>query len=99
MFDEVLESLNEVKDFERGKRTLRTYKVESKPTPEITGEQIRQIREHLDVSRGVFAHQLRVSTRTLENWEQGRAKPNEQAKMLILLVAKHPETLERLQAL
>ena len=51
------------------------------------------------MSRGVFANQLRVSPRTLENWEQGRAKPNDQAKALILLVAKHPDTLARLEAI
>lgn len=70
-----------------------------KPLPNLSGEQIRAIRETLGVSRGVFAHQLRVSPRTLENWEQGRARPNDQAKALLLLVAKHPDTLGRLQAI
>lgn len=97
--NEVLTGLKEVGDFERGQKTLRTRRVEPSPLPEVTGAQIREIRERLNVSRSAFAHQLRVSKRTLENWEQGRAKPNDQAKVLLLLVARHPDTLERLQAI
>jgi len=47
----------------------------------------------------VFARRLRVSTRTLENWEQGRARPNAQAAALILMVRKFPDTLEKLSEL
>ena len=95
----MLAGLQEVKAFEAGRKTLRTHRVASKPLPGLSGQQIRDIREKLGVSRGVFANQLRVSPRTLENWEQGRAKPNDQAKALILLVAKHPDTLARLEAI
>ena len=45
----------------------------------IDADTIRATREQLHVSRAVFARRLRVSIRTLENWEQGRAKPNAQA--------------------
>jgi putative transcriptional regulator len=39
---------------------------------------------------------LRTNARTVEGWEQGRAKPNAQAALLIKLVEKYPETIERL---
>jgi len=39
---------------------------------------------------------LRINERTLEKWEQGRAKPNPQAA-LVLLVRRYPDTLERLE--
>jgi putative transcriptional regulator len=65
----------------------------------IDAREIRETRERLRVSRAVFARRLRVSTRTLENWEQGRARPNAQAAALILMVRKYPDTLEKLQAL
>jgi len=51
------------------------------------------------MSRALFAMYLRTNTRTLENWEQGRASPNAQATALIRLVQKYPETLERLATL
>jgi len=40
---------------------------------------------------------LRINERTLEKWEQGRAKPNPQAAALVLLVRRYPDTLERLE--
>ncbi len=48
-------------------------------------------------SRAVFARKLRINERTLEKWEQGRAKPNLQAAALVLLVRRYPDTLERLE--
>jgi putative transcriptional regulator len=47
----------------------------------------------------VFAAYLRTNVRTLENWEQGRARPNAQAALLIHLVRRYPDTVERLAAL
>jgi len=40
---------------------------------------------------------LRTNPRTLENWEQGRAKPNAQAAVLIRMVAKFPDMVQRLE--
>jgi putative transcriptional regulator len=41
---------------------------------------------------------LRTNPRTLENWEQGRAKPNAQAALLIRMVAQFPDMVQRLEA-
>ena len=54
------------------------------------------MRELPDSMRAVFAPKLRLNERTLEKWDQGRAKPNPQAAALVLLVRKYPDTLERL---
>jgi putative transcriptional regulator len=51
------------------------------------------------MSRPAFASRLGVNPRTLERWEQGRSKPNDQAAALILLVRKYPDTLEGLKAI
>ena len=48
-------------------------------------------------SRAVFARRLRINERTLEKWEQGRAKPNPKAIALLLLVRSYPDTLQRLE--
>jgi len=58
-----------------------------------------RVRERLNLSRGVFAAYLRTNVRTLENWEQGRARPNAQAALLIHLVKPYPDTVQRLAAL
>jgi putative transcriptional regulator len=96
---EILEGLEEIKNHQEGKVTLRTYKVERPSLPEVDADLIRETRERFHLSRGVFARQLCVNERTLEKWEQGRAKPNKQAVALILLVRKFPDTLKRLEQL
>jgi len=99
LFDELAQAFDELKQWKAGKITLKTYTVEPIPMPEVTPEIIRDTREHLNLSRAVFAHELHVSPRTLEKWEQGRARPNDQAATLIMLVRKFPDTLQRLKQL
>jgi putative transcriptional regulator len=62
----------------------------------VDSKLIRATRRKLRCSRAVFARKLRINERTLEKWEQGRAKPNPQAAALVLLVRKYLDTLERL---
>ncbi|MDY6978877.1 MAG: helix-turn-helix domain-containing protein [Pseudomonadota bacterium] len=99
LFDELMDGIDAMRQEREGKITLRSYEVDELPPLEIAAETIRQTREKLNVSRAVFARHLRVSTRTLENWEQGRAKPNAQAAALILMVRDYPDTLEKLHSL
>ncbi len=82
-----------------GKITLRTHEVEILPPLAVNGDVIRATREGMGLSRAVFARRLRVSTRTLESWEQGRSIPNAQAAALILMVRAFPDTLARLKGL
>ncbi len=85
-----------MKSHREGKLTLRSYKVKTMPLPKVDSKLIRDTRKKLHYSRAVFARKLRINERTLEKWEQGRARPNRQAAALILLVRKYPDMLERL---
>lgn len=96
LFAEIAEGFDALTDERTGKRTLRTYEVESKPAPEVSAGELLALRERLHLSRPVFASYLRTNPRTLENWEQGRARPNAQAALLIRLVERFPDTVERL---
>ena len=99
LFDELMDGVDAMQQQREGKITLRSHEVEELPPLEVDAALIRDTRERMHVSRTVFARRLRVSTRTLENWEQGRARPNAQAAALILMVRKFPDTLERLSEL
>ena len=99
IFGEIMEGIESMREHREGKITLRTHVIEDRPIPPINSDAIRETRERLHMSRGVFARCLRVSQRTLEKWEQGRTKPNDQAMALILLVRKYPDTLKRLAEL
>ena len=96
---EVLDGLREIREHRAGKRTLKSVRVKTRPLPKLTPEAIRGIRSHLDVSRAVFAHMIRVPVRTVERWEQGRSSPPESAAALILLAQKYPDTFDRLASL
>ena len=99
LFGELIEGMGALEASRRGKCTLRTHAVAYKPAPELTADELVRVRERLNLSRGVFAAYLRTNVRTLENWEQGRARPNAQAALLIHLVRRYPDTVERLAAL
>jgi len=97
--NELMESVAAMKGHREGKLTLRNYKIEPAPLPKVDSKLIRDTRKKLHCSRAVFARKLRINERTLEKWEQGRAKPNPQAAALVLLVRLYPDTLQRLEKL
>lgn len=99
LFGELIEGVTALEASRRGKRTLRTHAVEFRAAPELTPDELIRVRERLNLSRGVFAAYLRTNVRTLENWEQGRARPNAQAALLIHLVNRYPDTVRRLATL
>ena len=98
VFAELTEGMAALAESREGKRTLRTHAVEFKPAPTITPKELIRVRQSLNMSRAIFAVYLRTNVRTLENWEQGRAKPNAQAALLINLVKLFPDTVQRLAA-
>ncbi len=97
VFGELMEGVAAMKAHREGKLTLRSYKIDPAPLPTVDSKLIRDTRKKLRCSRAVFARKLRINERTLEKWEQGRAKPNPQAAALVLLVRKYPDTLEGLE--
>ena len=99
LFAELKEGMDALADARHGKRTLRTHSMEFKPAPSLTPRELIRVRKNLKLSRALFAIYLRTNVRTLENWEQGRAKPNAQAALLINLVKHYPDTVQRLASI
>jgi putative transcriptional regulator len=99
LFDELMAGVEDMRRHREGKITLRSHEVAERAPLAVDADVIRKTREELNVSRAVFARGLRVSARTLESWEQGRARPNAQAAALILMVRRYPDTLRKLQSL
>ncbi len=99
LFDEMIAGVRAMSGHREGRLTLRTHDVEPISLPPVDADFVRETREGLRMSRQVFAFKIGVNPRTLERWEQGRSKPNEQAVALIWLVRKFPDTLERLESL
>jgi putative transcriptional regulator len=54
---------------------------------------ITEARTRSGLSQAQFAEVLGVSTRTLQEWEQGRRQPSGAARALLTIAARRPEVL------
>ncbi|GAA3612008.1 DNA-binding transcriptional regulator [Gibbsiella dentisursi] len=98
IFGELQEGMEAWGQFNEGKKTLRTHRVSIKPVS-MTPAEVKAVREKLKLSQAVFAQYLHTGVTTLQNWEQGLAKPNKQAVLLIKMVERNPHMLNELAAL
>ena len=98
LFAELSEGFEALKEERQGKRTLRTTRLHAEPVAKVSAEEVKAVRESLHLSQPVFAMRLRTNTKTLQNWEQGRAKPNAQASLLIKMMGRFPDTAQRLES-
>ena len=60
---------------------------------EIKPPEIKSVREKLNVSQNEFALMIGVSVRTLQNWEQGRRRPEGPAKALLRIASRNPRAV------
>ena len=58
------------------------------PIRELTPEEIRDIREHENVSQVVFANYLNVTKGVISQWERGEKRPSGTSLKLLSLVEK-----------
>ena len=96
LFEELKSGLEDVTLYEKEKLTLKTTTILPKERTLLSAQEIRAIREKYNMSRALFANFMHISPRTLEKWELGTSKPNEQASTLLALTDKYPDMLERL---
>ena len=60
---------------------------------EVSLNDVVKARLGTGLSQSEFAAALRISPRTLQQWEQGRRLPSGAAETLLRIVARHPEVL------
>ena len=81
---EILEGVKEIKRFKKGEIKLIARTLNA-PSPAKT------IRKRLKLSQSAFASLMGVSPRTIQDWEQGRRKPQGPARSLLRIAEQHPE--------
>ena len=98
IFSELIEGVAAMKSHRKGKLTLRSYKVEPAPLPNVDSNLIRDTRKRLRCSRAVFARKLRINERTSRKMktedEQNRIR---RPLHLFFLIRRCPDTLARLE--
>ena len=88
LFDELVQSLKEAKAIVRGEMPAsRRFTVE---LPDA-----KAVREQIGLSQNDFARLMRVSIKTLQNWEQHRRIPTGPAAALLNIVSKAPDVVMR----
>ncbi|MDP1648291.1 MAG: helix-turn-helix domain-containing protein [Rubrivivax sp.] len=60
---------------------------------EVEVNEVVEARQSTGMSQSEFASALSISTRTLQEWEQGRRSPSGAAQALIRIARKHPEVV------
>src|SRR5262245_55990305 len=55
---------------------------------------VRAVRRKLRLSQSQFAAKFGFQPATLRNWEQGRTQPDGPARVLLAVIARHPEAVE-----
>jgi putative transcriptional regulator len=85
-FDKLAQSIKQAGRIRRG--SLRPSRVRT-----ITPADVRAIRNKLSKSQSEFALMIGVSVATLQNWEQGRRKPEGPAQALLKIAEKNPRAV------
>jgi putative transcriptional regulator len=55
---------------------------------------VRRMRLKMELSQAQFAAKFGFPPATLRNWEQGRSRPDAPTRVLLAVIAKHPEAVE-----
>ena len=63
-------------------------------TVEVPLIDVKATRQQLGLSQAAFAAKFGFQPATLRNWEQGRTYPDGPARVLLAVIAKHPDAVE-----
>jgi putative transcriptional regulator len=55
---------------------------------------VRAVRRKLGLSQSEFAAKFGFQASTVKNWEQGRTRPDGPARVLLAVIARHPDAVE-----
>lgn len=59
--------------------------------PEID---VKEVRKKMGLRQAQFAARFGFPPATLRNWEQGRSRPDTPTRVLLAVIAKHPEAVD-----
>jgi putative transcriptional regulator len=85
-FDKLLESVRQAGRIRRGEAT-------ASPVTEFPSVDVKAIRRRLGKSQAEFARMIGVNRSTLQNWEQGRRRPEGAARALLRVAAANPQAV------
>ena len=86
-FSQLVESIKQAGEIKQGvRKPSRTF--------EFSPLDVKAIRANLQKSQSEFAEMIGVSVATLQNWEQGRRKPEGPARALLQVALHNPTAVQ-----
>ena len=86
----LMEGLREAVAWKRGELALEAVNVDPMPPARV-----KMIRKSVAKSTKEFARRFGIPAATMENWEQGRRKPDPTARALLTVIEREPAAVER----
>jgi putative transcriptional regulator len=87
------EGLTEALAWKRGELALETLNIDPMPP-----ERVRAIRKRAAKSVREFERRFGIPAATINNWEQGRRKPDAVGRLLLRTIEAAPEVVEKVAA-
>jgi putative transcriptional regulator len=85
----IIEGLEEALAWSKGREL--PVRVTHVQVPDVD---VSRVRRRMGLSQTQFALKFGFPPATLRNWEQGRVRPDTPTRVLLAVIAKHPESVE-----
>lgn len=86
---EIIASLREAVRWAKGEKV--SVRITRVSVPSVD---VREVRQRLKLSQSQFAARFGFAPASVRNWEQGRTRPDGPARVLLAVIAKHPEAVQ-----
>ena len=87
--ESILRGIEQAAAWARGEKS--NARVTLVHVPEVD---VRDVRSKMGLSQAQYATKFGFPPATLRTWEQGRARPDAPTRVLLAVIAKHPEAVE-----
>lgn len=93
VYESIMSGLNQAVDYSNGQKAgIRVHKLLVEPVDNFKPDEIKLIRNNLNMTQVIFAAILGVSKKTVEAWEQGVNAPSGPASRLLRIFKDHPDS-------
>ena len=87
-FDKIMAGLSDALEIAEGRADPETYRLHVPAEVDV-----KSVRAKLGLSQAEFGARFGLPLGNIRDWEQGRSKPDQAARMLILTIKRSPEAV------
>ena len=95
VYESNMQGLNEAVEYEKGNVKARTATISVAPIPDIDSDEVKSIRNSLNMTQVIFAAVMGVSVKTVEAWESGTNTPSGTARRMLYMLKTDPTIPEK----